>query len=389
MSEAEAVAVAPAAGGKNAVTGIDRRLMRAAAALAARGQGQVWPNPSVGALVVRFEDGVPVIVGRGVTSRPGGPHAEVSALRQAGELARGATCYVTLEPCSHYGRTPPCALALREAGVDRVVIGCLDPSPRVAGRGVAMLEEAGIAVSTGVEEELCRLLHAGHRLRVTDQRPNVVLKLALSADGGIGRVGEGQLAITGPLSRNVVHGLRGSCDAILVGIGTALADDPELTCRMPGMKDRSPVRVVLDKDARLPLKGRLVQSAADVPVWLVTGNQADPARVQALADAGVLVIRVPANEEGIEPKIALTALANRGVTRLMVEGGARVARSFLQAGVVDETWIFHGVAELGAGRILPFDGGAGGFTAEYPDFRLVDTAVYGPDRLLRFRRKES
>ncbi|MCY1708929.1 bifunctional diaminohydroxyphosphoribosylaminopyrimidine deaminase/5-amino-6-(5-phosphoribosylamino)uracil reductase RibD [Pannonibacter sp. SL95] len=375
-------------GGAGQVSTFDARAMRAAIALAARGLGRVWPNPSVGALIVAGEGAERRIVGRGVTARPGGPHAEVSALRSAGEAARGATAYVTLEPCSHYGRTPPCSLALVEAGVRRVVVGCLDPNPRVSGRGIAILREAGVDVVAAVEEEAARWLHAGHNLRVTAMRPLVMLKLAVSADGGIGRHGEGQVAITGPEARAMVHGLRARYDAILVGIGTVLADDPELTCRLPGMGNRSPVRVVLDRQARLPLTSRLVRSAADVPVWVIAGNDADPVRVEALTSAGVLVIRVPPCDAGIDPLVAVTALANRGITRLMVEGGAQVAASFLDAGLIDEAFIFTGRPSLGPGAILPFAGRPLAALTECPTYRLAGTAVYGPDRLTRLARKE-
>lgn len=375
-------------GGAGQVSAFDARAMRAAIALAARGLGRVWPNPSVGALIVAGEGAERRIVGRGVTARPGGPHAEVSALRSAGEAARGATAYVTLEPCSHYGRTPPCSLALVEAGVRRVVVGCLDPNPRVSGRGIAILREAGVDVVAGVEEEAARWLHAGHNLRVTAMRPLVMLKLAVSADGGIGRHGEGQVAITGPEARAMVHGLRARYDAILVGIGTVLADDPELTCRLPGMGNRSPVRVVLDRQARLPLTSRMVRSAADVPVWVIAGHDADPERVEALTAAGVLVIRVPPCDAGIDPLVAVTALANRGITRLMVEGGAQVAASFLNAGLIDEAFIFTGRPSLGPGAILPFAGRPLAALTECPTYRLAGTAVHGPDRLTRLARKE-
>ena len=374
--------------GQRQVSAFDARAMRAAIALATRGLGRVWPNPSVGALIVAGEGAERRVVGRGVTARPGGPHAEVSALISAGEAARGATAYVTLEPCSHYGRTPPCSLALVEAGVRRVVVGCLDPNPRVSGRGVAILREAGVDVVTGVEEEAARWLHAGHNLRVTAMRPLVMLKLAVSADGGIGRHGEGQVAITGPEARAMVHGLRARYDAILVGIGTVLADNPELTCRLPGMGNRSPVRVVLDRQARLPVASRLVRGAADVPVWVIAGNDADPVRVEALTSAGVLVIRVPPCDAGIDPLVAVTALANRGITRLMVEGGAQVAASFLDAGLIDEAFIFTGRTSLGPSAILPFADRPLAALTECPTYRLAGTAQHGPDRLMRLARKE-
>ncbi|ADZ70344.1 bifunctional diaminohydroxyphosphoribosylaminopyrimidine deaminase/5-amino-6-(5-phosphoribosylamino)uracil reductase RibD [Polymorphum gilvum] len=371
------------------VCDIDRRYMAAAVALARRGLGRVWPNPSVGALIVADTGGAPVVVGRGVTSPPGGPHAEVNALRQAGDRARGATCYVTLEPCSHHGRTPPCSAALVSAGVRRVVIGIADPNRRVSGRGIGMLRDAGIAVTVGVEAVACRDLHLGHSLRVLAQRPAVTLKLALSADGFIGRLGAGQIAITGSLSKRFAHGIRARSDGILVGVGTVLADDPQLTCRLPGLEGRSPVRVVLDPNARLPLGSRLVRSAAEVPVWAVVANAADPDRLGALARAGVLIIRVPAGPEGIDPLVALTALSARGITRVMVEGGSRVAAAFLRADMVDEAWLVHGPASLGAGGVLPFGAEGADALAGTGRFHVVETGIWGEDHYVRYRRKEA
>lgn len=362
--------------------------MQAAVALARRGLGRVWPNPSVGALVVgQAEDGTPILVGRGVTSRPGSAHAEVNALRQAGEKARGATCYVTLEPCSHHGRTPPCANALIAAGVARVVIGCLDPNPRVSGRGVAMLKEAGIEVVTGVEETACRDLQGGFIRRITDQRPMVSLKMAMSLDGFIGREGDGQVRISGPEAGDFVHGMRANHDAILVGIGTALADDPELTCRLPGLSGRSPVRVILDTDARLPLTSKLVRTAADVPVWLICGNDADRDRLAQLSEAGVLVIKVPAPDGRVDPMTALRALGVRGITRLMVEGGASVAASFWQSGVVDVFSLVTGNINVGQGGIPPFAGLSLDEVHANPNYGVCHIGSLGGDRIEILRRR--
>ncbi len=366
----------------------DRRYMRAAVRLARRGLGHVWPNPSVGALIVA-EDGQsgPFLVGRGVTSRPGGAHAEVNALRQAGERARGATCYVTLEPCSHFGRTPPCSSALIEAGVARVVIGMRDPNPRVAGRGIKMLEDAGIEVCAGVEEQACRELHHGFILRISEQRPHVFLKLAVSRDGFIGRPGAGQILISGPLSMRHVHGYRASHDAILVGIGTALADDPLLNCRLPGMAERSPVRVVLDSAAKLPLTSKLVETAADIPVWLITGNDADPERIKALGEAGVLIVRVPLVDGRIVPGVALKALGTRGITRLMVEGGSRIASAFLKAGCVDDLCVVTGAVEIGEGGIPPLQGLSLEDSLKDPRFERVDCGRLIDDTYVYLRKR--
>jgi diaminohydroxyphosphoribosylaminopyrimidine deaminase/5-amino-6-(5-phosphoribosylamino)uracil reductase len=366
---------------------LDKRFMAAAERLARRGLGRVWPNPSVAALIVKDEGSGPVLVGRGVTSRPGMAHAEVNALREAGKKAEGATCYVTLEPCSHYGRTPPCALALTEAGVKRVVVGMLDPNPRVAGRGVKMLEDAGIEVSIGVREKEMRVLYHGFMLRQLRQRPHVFLKLAVSKDGFIGREGEGQVKISGPLSMQKVHGFRAEHDAILVGTGTALADDPQLTCRLPGLSERSPVRVIIDRCARLPLETKLVRTCVDVPVWLVCGNDADPEKLEVLAAAGVKVIRVPADECSIKPSVILSALATRGITRVMVEGGARMASSFLTADLVDDMCVVTGDIVIGEEGIPALHDYDLADVLQDPKFERVDAGKFGPDSYIYLRRR--
>lgn len=359
----------------------DNRFMAAAERLAWRGVGRVWPNPAVAALIVRTDEaGRQNVVGRGVTSYPGMAHAEVNALRLAGNQARGATCYVTLEPCSHYGRTPPCSMALIEAGVKRVVIGIADPNPRVAGRGVKMLEDAGIEVVIGVRKAAIRNFYRGFALRQLENRPSVFLKLAVSRDGFIGRRGEGQIRISCPVSMRRVHGFRAASDAILVGSGTALADDPQLTCRLPGLADSSPVRVVIDRLARLPLASHLVRSCVDVPVWLVCANDADPGKAADLAQAGVNVIKVPAHADGIDPQVILSALATRGITRVMVEGGARMASSFLKAGLVDDLCVVTGDVEIGPGGIPALHDLDLATVIADPGFRRVSAGRFGANR---------
>ncbi|WP_150523472.1 bifunctional diaminohydroxyphosphoribosylaminopyrimidine deaminase/5-amino-6-(5-phosphoribosylamino)uracil reductase RibD [Roseibium sediminis] len=366
---------------------LDLRFMAAVERYARRGLGEVWPNPPVGALVVsRNEAGAEIVVGRGRTSKPGGPHAEVHALRMAGEQAKGATCYVTLEPCSHYGRTPPCAVALVEAGVKRVVIGMRDPNPRVAGRGIKMLEEAGLEVTVGVHEAACQELYSGFTMRITRHRPKVLLKIAVSKDGFIGREGAGQVLISNPLSMRHVHGFRSTYDAIMVGIGTALADDPMLNCRLPGMAGRSPVRVIIDSKARLPLNSKLVQSVAEVPVWVICANTAPAARVDALAKAGVHVIRVPVGNEGIEPSVIVSALSTRGITRLMVEGGARIATAFLKAELIDDMCIVTGDVEVGEGGIPVLNGLNLEDVIADPKFAKIEAGVIGSDNFIYLRR---
>jgi diaminohydroxyphosphoribosylaminopyrimidine deaminase / 5-amino-6-(5-phosphoribosylamino)uracil reductase len=369
------------------ISNIDKRFMAAAERLARRGLGQVWPNPSVAALIVRKEDHGHVLVGRGVTSRPGMAHAEVNALNQAGSKAEGATCYVTLEPCSHYGRTPPCALALIDAGAKRVVIGMLDPNPRVAGRGVKMLKEAGIEVVVGVREAEMKALYRGFTLRQLKQRPQVFLKLAKSRDGYIGRAGEGQVKISGPLSMRKVHGFRAEYDAILVGSGTALADDPQLTCRLPGLAQRSPIRVIIDRCARLPLDSKLVRTCIDVPVWLICGNDADPEKLEVLAAAGVNIIRVPASEVSIAPSVILSALATRGITRLMLEGGARMASSFLSADLVDDLCVVTGDLLIGDDGISALHDLDLADVIKDPKFEQVDAGKFGRDSFVYLRRR--
>jgi len=332
--------------------------MRAALSLAARGLGRTWPNPAVGCVLVR--DGA--VIGRGWTQPGGRPHAETEALARARALsggAAGATAYVTLEPCNHYGKTPPCALALVEAKVARVVVACQDPDPRVAGGGLARLRDAGIAVTTGVCEAEALALNEGFFNRITQGRPLVTCKVASTLDGRIATAtGESQW-ITGPTARAWGHRLRASHDAILVGIGTALADDPELTCRLPGLEGRSPVRVVVDSSLRLPPTAKLAAGATRIPTWVVTGPTPDSARAEALTALGVEPIPVAAGPDGrVDPTAAMAALAGRGITRVLVEGGASMAGALLGAGLVDRLEWFRAASLIG-GDGLPAVAGFG------------------------------
>ncbi len=325
----------------------DQRFMQLALALGRRGQGRTWPNPAVGAVVVK--DGV--IVGRGWTEPGGRPHAEPVALARAGEAARGATLYVTLEPCSHVGKSPPCTDAVIAAGIKRVVSAIEDPNPEVAGQGHARLRAAGIAVDIGIGAGEAARDHAGHFRRIRDKRPHVILKLAVSTDDKIAAAGHKPVAISGEAARARMHLLRAQCDAILVGIGTVLSDDPLLTCRLPGMEARSPVRVVLDRALRISGTSRLVQSARATPLWLMTSSLAEAPAAMKLGAAGAQVIRVAATATpppGLDLLAVLHALAERGITRLLVEGGARVAASFVAAGLVDEFWVLRGAEAIGA-----------------------------------------
>ncbi len=361
----------------------DRRFMQLALTLGRRGLGRTWPNPAVGAVVVK--DGI--IVGRGWTQAGGRPHAEPVALQRAGEAARGATLYVTLEPCSHIGKSPPCTDAVIASGIARVVAAIEDPNPEVAGQGFAKLRAAGIAVDVGCEAREAAYAHAGHFRRIRDRRPHVILKLAVSADDRIGAAGGKPVAITGEAARARVHLLRAQCDAILVGIGTVLADDPLLTCRLPGMEARSPVRVVLDRSLRIPGDSRLVHSARATPLWVLTSELAEAPAAAKLGAAGAQVIRVsPSTPSGLDLPAALRGLAEKGITRLMVEGGSRVAASFVAAGLVDEVWLLRGPDTIGAGGVSALDALPLGAITQSPDFRVRASEILGKDTLTIYER---
>jgi diaminohydroxyphosphoribosylaminopyrimidine deaminase / 5-amino-6-(5-phosphoribosylamino)uracil reductase len=322
----------------------DAGWMRTAVALARRGLGTVAPNPSVGCVVVAEGR----VVGRGWT-RPGGrPHGETEALAKAGALARGATAYVSLEPCNHHGKTPPCTEALLAAGIRRVVVACEDPDPRVSGSGIRRLREAGVEVSVGVGAEEAREVNRGFFMRIAEGRPLVTLKLASTLDGRIATHSGESKWITGETARAWGHGLRARNDAIMVGINTALADDPELTCRLPGLAHRSPVRVIVDSRLRLPLTSRLVRSARAVPTWVIAVAGVDRLRAKAFEECGVEVIELGLGEAGIlDMAEACRALGARGMTRLLVEGGARLAASLMRARLVDRIEWFRAPRVIG------------------------------------------
>lgn len=356
--------------------------MALALALGRRGLGRTWPNPAVGAVIVK--DGL--IVGRGWTQPGGRPHAEVEALRRAGEEARGATLYVTLEPCSHYGKSPPCADAIIAAGVCRVVSAIEDPNPEVEGAGHARLLAAGIAVDVGLGAEQARRDHAGHIRRMRDGRPHVILKLAISADGKAGASGRRPAPITGEATRERVHLMRARSDAIMIGIGTALADDPMLTCRLPGMAAYSPVRVVLDSALRLPVASRLVESAREVPVWVITGDQASDSREQALRARSVEVLRIP-QADNLDLPAVLKLMAARGTTRLMVEGGPTLAAAFVAADLVDEAHLFHAPKVIGPDGIDPLQGLPLTALTQSKRLKRVASVPIGADRQDIFERE--
>jgi diaminohydroxyphosphoribosylaminopyrimidine deaminase/5-amino-6-(5-phosphoribosylamino)uracil reductase len=358
----------------------DARFMALALALGRRGLGRTWPNPAVGAVVVK--DGL--IVGRGWTQTGGRPHAETEALARAGAGARGGTLYVTLEPCSHHGKTPPCADAIIAAGIARVVSALVDPNPKVAGAGHWRLAEAGIVVEVGIGAAEARRAHAGHIRRVQDGRPHVTLKLAVSTDDKVGLAGRRPAAITGEPARARVHLMRARSDAVLTGIGTALADDPLLTCRLPGMP--SPVRIVLDGALRLPLGSRLIATARQAPLWIVTGAGAPREREQALVERGAEVLRVVGAGRRLDLAAALERLAQRGLTRVMVEAGPALASSFLRCDLVDEAALFRSSTAIGVDGLDALDGMPLSALTRSPRLQLVGSEIVGADTVELFER---
>jgi diaminohydroxyphosphoribosylaminopyrimidine deaminase / 5-amino-6-(5-phosphoribosylamino)uracil reductase len=365
----------------------DACFMALALALGRRGLGRTWPNPAVGAVIVRNDGAVPVIVGRGWTQPGGRPHAETEALRRAGDATRGATLYVTLEPCSHHGKTPPCADAIVAAGVARVVSAMTDPNPDVSGAGHWRMAEAGVVVEVGVGAEQAACDHAGHIRRVRDGRPHVLLKLAVSADGKAGLAGRRPAAITGESARARVHALRAMNDAVLTGIGTVLADDPLLTCRLPGMADRSPVRIVLDSALRLPIASRLIATSREVPLWIVTGEAAPKSRVEALQRGGAEVLTVASSAGRLDLAAVLRALAERGVTRLMVEAGPILAAAFLAADLVDEAILLRAPASIGADGIDALEGRPLEALTRSPQLALTGSEAVGADTVEQYWRR--
>jgi diaminohydroxyphosphoribosylaminopyrimidine deaminase/5-amino-6-(5-phosphoribosylamino)uracil reductase len=349
----------------------DSRFMDMALALGERGMGITWPNPSVGCVIVNNG----CVVGRGWTQPGGRPHAETEALKMAGEAARGATAYVTLEPCAHHGETPPCAEALVKAGITRAVIACRDPDPRTAGQGIARLKAAGAEVVEGVRETEARQAHAGFFLRVTENRPFVALKVATSLESKIAtRSGESRW-ITGEVARAYGRMLRSRYDVLLTGIGTVLADNPQMTCRIPGLP--TPLRAVVDTAARLPRESYLADVAL-APTWLLTGDDTERAEARAaLVAKGVEVLSL----SSLGVSALLEALAARGVTRVLVEAGPRLTTAFLLSGLVDRLYWFRAPMLLGGdGKDV-----AGSLEVtklmEARRFTCVETQVWGEDAM--------
>jgi len=356
--------------------------MRAALSLARRGLGTVWPNPAVGCVIVK--DGI--VVGRGWTQPGGRPHAETEALCRAGSAAAGACVYVTLEPCNHFGETPPCTKALLEAGVARVVTAMEDPDPRTAGGGHARLKACGVDVVTGVLADAAMALNAGFLSRVKTGMPMATLKAATTLDGKIAAKGGSSRWITGVEARSRGHILRSTHDAIMIGIGTAIADAPLLTCRIPGIEHRSPVRVVVDSQLRLPVDSPLVTTAQKRPTWILTAAESDAHQWE---DQGVEIVRVGADSEGRVDMIeGLNALGGCGITRLLIEGGGALAASCLRQELIAEIYWFRTGGIMGAdgiSAVAPY-----GITtpADMARFERIDLLPVGEDVMEVFVRRD-
>jgi diaminohydroxyphosphoribosylaminopyrimidine deaminase/5-amino-6-(5-phosphoribosylamino)uracil reductase len=365
--------------------------MGAALTLARRGLGDVWPNPAVGCVLVRPDPagGPGRVVGRGWTQPGGRPHAETEALGRAGAAARGTTAYVTLEPCSHHGQTPPCAESLIAAGVGRVVVAIEDPDPRVSGAGIAALRRAGIPVTLGPGAEEAAEINAGFFRRIKEERPLFTLKSATTLDGRIAtHRGESQW-ITGEAARLLAQRLRAEHDAIMVGSGTALTDDPMLTCRLPGLEWRSPVRIVCDSRLRLPLTSRMVSSARHVSTWIVALENTAPERREVFADCGVEVIEAPPDDTGM-PDLdwAAREFGRRGLTRVLVEGGSHLAAALLRRGLIDRLVWFRAPRLMGGDGVPAAQAFGVDRLADTPVFVRQEIRMAGPDLLETYHRKD-
>ncbi len=356
--------------------------MRAALALARRGLGDTAPNPSVGCVIVK--DGR--VIGRGRTASGGRPHAEVHALAMAGAAARGATAYVTLEPCSFTGKTGPCTDALIHSGISRVVVGALDPHVKVNGSGIARLRDAGVQVTENILQKECLLVISGFEMVVKHRRPLIRLKSASTLDGKIATSTRESQWLTGAESRRAAHAMRGRHDAIMVGVGTVLADDPELTCRIEGFRTAPLIRLVVDSHLRTPLMSKLVRTARQHPLWILHRNGADKLRREALEKAGVKLIELPSSPAGIDLKVGMETLAQAGLTRILAEGGGTLAAGLLRADLVDRLAWFHAPGIIG-GDGWP-SAASFGVTAlaTMPRFVPVAQERWGDDYLTTYRK---
>lgn len=368
----------------------DARFMDAALNFGRRHMGVAAPNPSVGTIIVKTDGAEPVAIARGVTAKGGRPHAETEALKMAGGEARGATAYVTLEPCAHHSKTPPCSSALIHAQIGRVVIAIEDPNPLVSGNGIRMLREAGIETIVGIGAAQAKIDHAGHFRRVRDGRPHILLKIAVSADGKTGLEGRKPARISGPVSMAEAHILRATCDAIMVGSGTVLADNPKLDCRLPGMESRSPIRIVLDGSLRIPLDCHLVRTARERKLIVIAGENAPADKASVLEASGVEVVHVPCRRDRYRKMImeeAMLELGKRGITRLLVEGGPVLSASLLQSDLVDEAVVVCAPVTLGANAIDAIEGQPLDALLASPRLKIIEERMLGEDRMIRLFRK--
>ncbi|KQU20413.1 bifunctional diaminohydroxyphosphoribosylaminopyrimidine deaminase/5-amino-6-(5-phosphoribosylamino)uracil reductase RibD [Peribacillus butanolivorans] len=330
----------------------DQYYMKLALDLAASAKGKTNPNPVVGAVIVK--DGV--IAGTGIHRKAGEPHAEVHAFKMAGDYAKDATLYVTLEPCSHYGKTPPCANLVKESGVRRVVVATQDPNPEVAGRGISILRDAGIEVEVGVLEKEAQRLNERFIHNMITNRPFVISKYAMTLDGKLATHTGHSKWITGEESRHSVHLLRDEVDAILIGIGTVLADNPSLTTRLPEGGGKNPIRIILDSELRVPLDANVVQ-VSDAKTVIVTQENASVDKIAALSEKGIEFIIVPKTDAGLDLRILMEELYKKGITDVLLEGGSEVNASFLRAGLIDKYLIYVAPKLLGGRNSLtPFSG---------------------------------
>ncbi|ENN92281.1 bifunctional diaminohydroxyphosphoribosylaminopyrimidine deaminase/5-amino-6-(5-phosphoribosylamino)uracil reductase RibD [Bartonella bovis] len=361
----------------------DNQFMAVAIRLAQRHIGLTGQNPSVGALITR-NDGTKIsIVGYGITAVGGRPHAETQALLMAGPLSHGATLYTTLEPCSHYGKTLPCVDALINSGISRVVIALTDPDERVCGRGIAFLRAAGIEVVEGIlAKEAFETLSAYLCVKKL-RRCEVTLKMAISADNGIGKKKKGSIEISGAQAHTYTHILRAQNDAIMVGIGTILADNPQLNCRLPGLEIRSPIRIILDTDLRIPFDAKVIQTATKIPTWIICNTTlAKESKKMALEQCGVRIFSIEMSDYLMQPFAILQLLCQRGINSILLEGGAKTGEKFLNAGCVDQLICFHAPIILGEDRI-----DAPHFETYLSEFNKIETKMLGNDCLCKWRRK--
>ncbi|MDH5771718.1 MAG: bifunctional diaminohydroxyphosphoribosylaminopyrimidine deaminase/5-amino-6-(5-phosphoribosylamino)uracil reductase RibD [Rhodospirillaceae bacterium] len=371
----------------------DIRFMRGALALAQRGLGNVWPNPAVGCVIVNNGH----VVGRGWTQPGGRPHAETEALKRAGSAARGATAYVTLEPCAHFGKTPPCADALVNAGIKRAVIATVDPDPRTAGQGIQKLKEGGIDVSEGVLETDAKKINAGFFNLIKNNKPIFALKVAASSDGCIAAGPGKKTDITGTIAKNMGHMLRASHDMVLFGIGTLLVDDPQYTCRLPGMESRTPIRALLDSNLRIPLDARILQTLDKNELWIFCTPNADMKKQSELEDLGVKVITVEKLDANAKPDLGWIAsyLGKNGISRVLVEAGSNINQAFINAKMVDCIHWFASPINLDqeqeVGAILAFNESTLAkdvLNGNIQGFQMTDRRTCGEDTYMVFEKNK-